>query len=75
MSYGAGYDFATNTLRPAPPIPGFLHALRAKVARRLRFQEEEVTHVLVTEPLALGGGEVPTGVVGAIDRAQPHQAL
>jgi alkylated DNA repair dioxygenase AlkB len=32
VSFGAGYDFETNALLPAPPLPSFLHALRARVA-------------------------------------------
>lgn len=32
LSFGAGYDFTTNALLPAPPIPPFLLPLRARVA-------------------------------------------
>src|SRR5438067_27084 len=32
LSFGAGYDFATNALLPAPPLPAFLHPLRDRVA-------------------------------------------
>jgi alkylated DNA repair dioxygenase AlkB len=49
VSYGAGYDFDANVLRPAPAVPAFLHSLRARVAQRLGARAEEVTHVLVTE--------------------------
>jgi alkylated DNA repair dioxygenase AlkB len=49
VSYGAGYDFDANVLRPAPPVPAFLHPLRARVAQRLGVQGEELTHALVTE--------------------------
>jgi alkylated DNA repair dioxygenase AlkB len=48
-SYGAGYDFDANILRPAPPVPAVLHPLRAKVAHRLRMRAEAFTHALVTE--------------------------
>src|ERR1043165_9062099 len=32
VSFGAGYDFETNALLPAPPLPAFLHPLRDRVA-------------------------------------------
>lgn len=48
-SYGAGYDFDANVLRAAPPIPPFLHPLRAKVAARLSVDATRLTHALVTE--------------------------
>ena len=31
-SFGAGYDFETNALLSAPPLPAFLHPLRDRVA-------------------------------------------
>jgi alkylated DNA repair dioxygenase AlkB len=31
-TFGFGYDFSTNVLSPAPPLPEFLHALRERVA-------------------------------------------
>lgn len=49
VSYGAGYDFDTNELRPAPPVPEFLWPLRAKVAQRIGVSAEGITHALVTE--------------------------
>jgi alkylated DNA repair dioxygenase AlkB len=49
VSYGAGYDFDANELRPAPTVPAWLDSLRARVARRLAVSAGEVTHVLVTE--------------------------
>lgn len=49
VSYGAGYDFDANVLRPAPPVPAFLHPLRARVAERLGTRTEALTHALVTE--------------------------
>lgn len=49
VSYGAGYDFDANVLRPAPPVPAFLHPLRAKVAQRLELDALAFTHALVTE--------------------------
>ena len=32
VSFGAGYDFATNALLPAPPLPAVLHPLREQVS-------------------------------------------
>jgi alkylated DNA repair dioxygenase AlkB len=48
-SYGAGYDFDANVLRPAPPVPPFLFAQRARVAARAGVPAERLTHALVTE--------------------------
>lgn len=48
-SYGAGYDFDANVLRPAPPIPSWLHPLRGKVAARAGVEPARITHALVTE--------------------------
>ena len=49
VSYGAGYDFEANVLRPAPQIPVFLHPLRAKVEARFGLGPGAITHALVTE--------------------------
>lgn len=49
VSYGAGYDFEANVLRPAPPVPEFLQPLRSKVARQLGLDAGAFTHALVTE--------------------------
>lgn len=49
VSFGAGYDFDANQLRPAPPVPTFLHPLRARVAQRVDVQPDAITHALVTE--------------------------
>ena len=48
-SYGAGYDFDANMLRPAPPVPPVLFPLRTRVAARLELAPERLTHALVTE--------------------------
>jgi alkylated DNA repair dioxygenase AlkB len=32
LSFGYGYDFTSNVLLPAPPLPSFLEPLRARVA-------------------------------------------
>lgn len=49
VSFGAGYDFDANALRAAPPVPPFLHPLRARVAARLGLQAEAFTQALVSE--------------------------
>lgn len=49
VSYGAGYDFDANVWRPAPPVPAFLHPLRAQVAQRLGLEAEALRRALVTE--------------------------
>jgi alkylated DNA repair dioxygenase AlkB len=49
VRYGAGYDFDANELRPAPPVPAFLHPLRKKVERHVGLGENAITHALVTE--------------------------
>jgi alkylated DNA repair dioxygenase AlkB len=49
VSYGAGYDFDANRLRAAPPVPPFLHPLRARVAARLGLPAEAFRYALVTE--------------------------
>ena len=48
-AYGSSYDFDTNVLGPAPPIPLFLLPLRTKVANLLGVEEERIRHALVTE--------------------------
>ncbi|MGZ8273205.1 MAG: alpha-ketoglutarate-dependent dioxygenase AlkB [Burkholderiaceae bacterium] len=49
VSYGAGYDFDANVLRPAPALPALFHPLRARVAQCLGMEAEVLTHALVTE--------------------------
>lgn len=48
-SFGFGYDFADNTLDPAPPLPSFLLPLRSKAARFANVREERFVQGLVTE--------------------------
>jgi len=48
-SYGSSYDFDTNQLSPAPPIPPFLFPLREKVSGLLSVEEAQFVHALVTE--------------------------
>jgi alkylated DNA repair dioxygenase AlkB len=49
ISYGASYDFSSNELIPAGPIPLFLHALRERVARWVGVLDSKFTHALVAE--------------------------
>ena len=49
VSYGAQYDFASNTLDPAPPLPAFLFPLRDKVAKWTCLPPADFQHALVTE--------------------------
>jgi alkylated DNA repair dioxygenase AlkB len=73
-SFGSGYDFDSNVLTPAPPLPAFLLPLRDKVAGWLDIPAEEFAHALVTEyrpGTALGWHrDVPQfGVVAGISLA------
>jgi alkylated DNA repair dioxygenase AlkB len=49
VSYGAGYDFDSNVLRPAPAVPPFLFPLRTRVAERVEVAAGTFMHALVTE--------------------------
>jgi alkylated DNA repair dioxygenase AlkB len=49
LSYGAQYDFGSNTLSAAPPVPGFLLPLREKVAHWVGLPADHFTHALVSE--------------------------
>jgi alkylated DNA repair dioxygenase AlkB len=49
VSYGSSYDFDTNQLAPAPPVPPYLLPLRAQAAALLALAETAFTHALVTE--------------------------
>jgi alkylated DNA repair dioxygenase AlkB len=49
VSYGASYDFSTNELIPAGPIPLFLRPLRARIARWAKVPVSQFTHALVAE--------------------------
>jgi alkylated DNA repair dioxygenase AlkB len=48
-AYGSSYDFDTNELGPAPPIPPFLFPLRNRVASLISAEEQDLRHALVTE--------------------------
>jgi alkylated DNA repair dioxygenase AlkB len=47
--FGHAYDFSSNTLGAAPPLPEFLMPLRAKVAAWMELAPEELAHALVNE--------------------------
>jgi alkylated DNA repair dioxygenase AlkB len=49
VSYGGSYDFVRNELEPAPPIPRFLHELRAAASAFADLPADELTHALVAE--------------------------
>jgi alkylated DNA repair dioxygenase AlkB len=49
IHFGAGYDFDTNRLTPAPPIPEFLLPLRAKIAEWASITSSDFTQALITE--------------------------
>jgi alkylated DNA repair dioxygenase AlkB len=47
--FGHGYDFSSNRLDEAPPIPDFLMPLRERMARWMGVVPEDFTHALVSE--------------------------
>ena len=49
VSYGFDYDFSYNAVHPAPPMPEFLHPLKARAAEWLGVAAEEIRHALVAE--------------------------
>ena len=49
VSYGSSYDFETNRLSSAPPMPPFLLPLRKRVSALMRVDEDAIRHALVTE--------------------------
>ena len=49
MSYGASYDFSSNELIPAGPIPAFLHPLRERIAQWVDVPASRFTHALIAE--------------------------
>jgi len=48
-SFGAGYDFETNALLPAPPLPAFLLPLRYRVASWANVPADELAQCNVAE--------------------------
>jgi alkylated DNA repair dioxygenase AlkB len=49
VSFGGRYDYSHNELGAAPPIPPFLHPLRARLARWAGLAEERMQHATVAE--------------------------
>jgi alkylated DNA repair dioxygenase AlkB len=49
VSYGGRYDFGSNELEPAAPIPPFLFDLRAAAGGFVGVSPAELTHALVAE--------------------------
>ena len=49
MSYGASYDFSSNELLPAGPIPPFLLPLREVIANWTEEPASQFTHALIAE--------------------------
>lgn len=48
-SYGGRFDYTTNEMRPAAPIPAWLFALRNRSAQWAGLPGEEIEHALVAE--------------------------
>jgi alkylated DNA repair dioxygenase AlkB len=49
MSYGASYDFSSNELLPAGPIPPFLDSLRERIANWTQVPAPDFSHALIAE--------------------------
>jgi alkylated DNA repair dioxygenase AlkB len=49
VSFGGRYDFTVRALQEAPPIPEFLHPLRAAVASWAGLEAERIAHAMVNE--------------------------
>lgn len=49
VSYGGRYDFASNMLEDAEPVPEFLLAVRAQAARWAGLEPDRFTHASVAE--------------------------
>ena len=47
--FGHAYDFSSNKLGAAPPLPEFLFPLRDRVARWMELEPEALAHALVNE--------------------------
>jgi alkylated DNA repair dioxygenase AlkB len=73
-SFGFGYDFTSNRLQPAPPIPAFLLPLRERVAKLTGIPAESFVQGLVTEyrpgtPIGWHRDVPPFGTVAGISLA------
>lgn len=49
VSYGGRYDFSSNELVPAGPIPPFLHPLRERIAKWVEVPSAAFEHALIAE--------------------------
>ena len=49
VSFGGSYDFSSQELRPAGPMPLWLHPVRTRVADLMGVAPESVNHALVAE--------------------------
>ena len=49
VNYGSSYDFTRLQSQPAPPIPEFLHPLRAQVAEWVGVQPDDFVQALISE--------------------------
>jgi alkylated DNA repair dioxygenase AlkB len=49
VSYGSQYDFSANRMLAAPPLPGYLFALRRMIAAWAGIEPERFVHALVSE--------------------------
>jgi alkylated DNA repair dioxygenase AlkB len=49
VAFGGSYDFSRNRLAPAPPIPEFLHALRADAAAWAALASARIEHAMIAE--------------------------
>ncbi|HVN43791.1 MAG TPA: alpha-ketoglutarate-dependent dioxygenase AlkB [Steroidobacteraceae bacterium] len=49
VSFGGRYDYSHNQLGAAPPIPAFLHPLRAQLAHWAGLEEQRLQHATVAE--------------------------
>ena len=71
VSFGGSYDFSSQELHPAGPIPEFLHPLRERIAALMRVPAQSVHHALVAEyqpgtPLGWHRDVPDFGVVGGV---------
>ena len=71
VSFGGSYDFSSQELRPAAPIPTFLHPIRLRIAALMGVPAEAVQHALIAEyqpgtPLGWHRDVPDFGVVGGL---------
>jgi alkylated DNA repair dioxygenase AlkB len=71
VSYGGSYDFSSQELRTAAPIPAWLHPLRARVADLMSVTPQSIQHALIAEyqpgtPLGWHRDIPDFGIVGGV---------